>query len=129
MAAVRYARIIRDFNAERPPEAQLPLDNVAVHYVSFVVHTHIHWHWLPSPYIYIYNQFMHSLHNKLCLLDGVDVQGTVLLVEGTDIHWGDPVNTASKLAEDIQPGPPPPPPPPPAAPPRSPGHSRMCTVM
>eukprot|EP00047_Mylnosiga_fluctuans_P006102 m.244827 g.244827 ORF g.244827 m.244827 type:complete len:813 (+) comp14542_c0_seq1:91-2529(+) len=27
--------------------------------------------------------------------------GTVLLVPGSDIHWGDPVNTASKLSEDI----------------------------
>ena len=27
--------------------------------------------------------------------------GTLLFVQGTDLHWGDPVNTASKLGEDI----------------------------
>lgn len=27
--------------------------------------------------------------------------GEILLVPGTDIHWGDPVNTASKLGQDI----------------------------
>ncbi len=33
----------------------------------------------------------------ICLLR----QGRVLLVPGSDIHWGDPVNIASKLSEDI----------------------------
>ena len=27
--------------------------------------------------------------------------GNLLFVEGTDIHWGDPVNTSSKLGEDL----------------------------
>ena len=27
--------------------------------------------------------------------------GTMIFVEGTDIHWGDPVNTASKLGQDL----------------------------
>jgi len=27
--------------------------------------------------------------------------GTLLFVEGTDVHWGDPVNTASKLGQDL----------------------------
>lgn len=27
--------------------------------------------------------------------------GSLLLVPGTDVHWGDPVNTASKLGQDI----------------------------
>ena len=27
--------------------------------------------------------------------------GTIVFVEGTDIHWGDPVNTSSKLGQDI----------------------------
>ncbi len=27
--------------------------------------------------------------------------GHLLIVPGTNVHWGDPVNTASKLAEDI----------------------------
>jgi len=26
--------------------------------------------------------------------------GNLLYIPGTDIHWGDPVNTSSKLAED-----------------------------
>lgn len=35
-------------------------------------------------------------------LDNVAVhEGSVLLVPGSDIHWGDPVNTASKLSEDV----------------------------
>jgi len=25
----------------------------------------------------------------------------MLFIEGTDIHWGDPVNTSSKLGQDI----------------------------
>ena len=25
----------------------------------------------------------------------------MIFVEGTDIHWGDPVNTASKLGQDL----------------------------
>lgn len=28
-------------------------------------------------------------------------QGDVLLVPGTDVHWGDPVNTASKIGQDL----------------------------
>ena len=28
-------------------------------------------------------------------------RGKLLFVEGTDLHWGDPVNTSSKLGEDI----------------------------
>ena len=28
-------------------------------------------------------------------------KGKLLFVEGTDLHWGDPVNTSSKLGEDI----------------------------
>lgn len=31
---------------------------------------------------------------------GVHV-GSLLFVEGTDVHWGDPVNTASKLGQDL----------------------------
>jgi len=27
--------------------------------------------------------------------------GQMLFIEGTDIHWGDPVNTSSKLGQDI----------------------------
>jgi class 3 adenylate cyclase len=27
--------------------------------------------------------------------------GTMIFVDGTDIHWGDPVNTASKLGQDL----------------------------
>ena len=27
--------------------------------------------------------------------------GTLLIVPGTNVHWGDPVNTASKMAEDL----------------------------
>jgi len=27
--------------------------------------------------------------------------GSLLYVKGTDIHWGDPVNTSSKLGQDI----------------------------
>ena len=27
--------------------------------------------------------------------------GTLLVINGTDVHWGDPVNTASKLGEDL----------------------------
>lgn len=30
--------------------------------------------------------------------------GTLLLIDGTDIHWGDPVNTASKLGQDLAEG-------------------------
>ena len=30
--------------------------------------------------------------------------GTMIFVEGTDIHWGDPVNTASKLGQDLATG-------------------------
>ena len=41
-------------------------------------------------------------------LDGKDAEisgfgihvGDMVFVEGTDIHWGDPVNTASKLGQD-----------------------------
>ena len=36
------------------------------------------------------------------VLSGCGVHtGNVLFIEGTDIHWGDPVNTASKLGEDL----------------------------
>ena len=27
--------------------------------------------------------------------------GSLLLIEGTDVHWGDPVNTSSKLGQDL----------------------------
>lgn len=27
--------------------------------------------------------------------------GEMLFIEGSDIHWGDPVNTSSKLGQDI----------------------------
>lgn len=30
--------------------------------------------------------------------------GSLLLIEGTDVHWGDPVNTASKLGQDMATG-------------------------
>lgn len=36
-----------------------------------------------------------------CRVDGWGVHvGNVLFIEGTDVHWGDPVNTASKLGQD-----------------------------
>ena len=39
--------------------------------------------------------------NKL-VIDGWGIHhGTMIFVEGTDIHWGDPVNTASKLGQDL----------------------------
>jgi class 3 adenylate cyclase len=28
-------------------------------------------------------------------------QGEILFFQGTDIHWGDPVNTSSKLGQDL----------------------------
>ena len=28
-------------------------------------------------------------------------QGNMIFVPGTDVHWGDPVNTSSKLGQDI----------------------------
>ena len=35
-------------------------------------------------------------------LMGVGIHtGELLFIEGTDVHWGDPVNTASKLGEDM----------------------------
>jgi len=30
--------------------------------------------------------------------------GTMLFLKGTDVHWGDPVNTASKLGQDLATG-------------------------
>ena len=30
--------------------------------------------------------------------------GELLLIKGTDVHWGDPVNTASKLGQDLAEG-------------------------
>eukprot|EP00929_Paragymnodinium_shiwhaense_P068722 TRINITY_DN34617_c0_g1_i1.p1 TRINITY_DN34617_c0_g1~~TRINITY_DN34617_c0_g1_i1.p1 ORF type:complete len:543 (+),score=164.46 TRINITY_DN34617_c0_g1_i1:161-1789(+) len=35
-------------------------------------------------------------------IDGYGIHtGPMLFVEGTDVHWGDPVNTASKLGQDL----------------------------
>ena len=39
--------------------------------------------------------------NKLTVHGWGIHQGTMIFVEGTDIHWGDPVNTASKLGQDL----------------------------
>jgi|TARA_B110000091_G_C13683892_1_gene419095 class 3 adenylate cyclase len=50
-----------------------------------------------------YNQQLTSEHekNRLNVVGwGIHV-GTMIFVEGTDIHWGDPVNTASKLGQDL----------------------------
>ena len=50
-----------------------------------------------------YNAQLTAEHAK----DELDVHGwgihdgTMIFVEGTDIHWGDPVNTASKLGQDL----------------------------
>ena len=50
-----------------------------------------------------YNEKLTAEHAK----DALDIHGwgihdgTMIFVEGTDIHWGDPVNTASKLGQDL----------------------------
>lgn len=37
-----------------------------------------------------------------CRIDGYGIHyGSILFVKDTDVHWGDPVNTASKLGQDI----------------------------
>ena len=47
-----------------------------------------------------------NTNNRLFNRDELDVSGfgmhtgNIIFVEGTDIHWGDPVNTSSKLGQD-----------------------------
>jgi hypothetical protein len=50
-----------------------------------------------------YNSALTKEHEKDTLnIHGWGIHvGTMIFVEGTDIHWGDPVNTASKLGQDL----------------------------
>merc|ERR1712151_988845 len=51
------------------------------------------------------NAHEHQLGSPFLLIKGYGIHtGDILIVPGTDVHWGDPVNTASKLGQDLATG-------------------------
>ena len=52
--------------------------------------------------IALFNKRKQQQHKDVLGISGFGLHtGKIIFVEGTDIHWGDPVNTSSKLGQDV----------------------------